>query len=83
MKASILDLRRRMGDVLRSLDQNEPVTIMYRGKQRGILYPAKRGQKAGLRVSQHPAFGLWKDRADMQDVEKAVRTIRKGRTHAL
>jgi hypothetical protein len=37
----------------------------------------------GLRVSQHPAFGLWKDRADMQDVEKAVHNIRKGRMTAI
>lgn len=31
MEASILDLRRRMADVLRGLDRNESVKILYRG----------------------------------------------------
>jgi len=83
MKASILDLRRRMKDVLRALDQNEPVTILYRGKRKGILYPADERKRAAGRVSQHPAFGMWKDRADLQDVTAAVRELRRGRFHAL
>ena len=36
MKASILDLRRRMKDVLLALDRNESVTIFYRGKEKAI-----------------------------------------------
>lgn len=34
MKVSILDLRRRMKDVLRALDRNESVTIYYRGNEK-------------------------------------------------
>lgn len=82
MKASILDLRRRMSEVLRALEKNEPVTILHRGKEKGIIYPSV--QKSGaLPIAQHPAFGMWQDRNDFQDVARTVRTLRKGRGHAL
>ena len=41
MKASILDLRRRMKDILLALDRNESVTIFYRGKEKAILSPSR------------------------------------------
>lgn len=83
MKASILDMRRRMKDVLRALDQNEPVTVFYRGRKKAVIYPATAAQGKGARVSNHPAFGMWKDRKDMEDVRGAVRGLRKARPHAL
>jgi len=82
MKASILDLRRRMKDVLRALDHNEAVTVLHRGKLRGILYPARRKPRVGP-AAKHPAFGIWKDREDLKDVDSAVRELRKGRGHAV
>jgi len=81
MKASILDLRRRMSRVLHALDQNEPVTIVHRGKRRGILYPDRSRQK--IAVTEHPAFGMWRDRKDLRDVGRAVRKLREGRADAL
>jgi len=82
MKASILDLRRRMKDVLKALEHNEPVTITHRGKKKGIIYPS--GSSDGdMKVSEHKAFGMWKDRKDMKDVAKTVQNIRKGRIDAL
>jgi len=83
VKASILDLRRKMSEILRALDRNEPVTIFYRGKEKGILYPAKGGRHAAGPISQHPAFGMWRDRQDMQEVPEVVRQLRQGRRHAL
>jgi len=81
VKASFLDLRRRMNDVLRAIERNEPVTLTYRGKAKGVIYPpAKRERKP---VSSHPAFGIWKDRDDMGAVDEAVDELRKGRTHAV
>jgi hypothetical protein len=82
MKASILDLRRRMSEVLKSLERNEPVSILYRGKEKGVIYPTA-PKDAQLSVEQHPAFGMWRDRDDLQDVDHVVRTLRKGRGHAL
>ena len=39
MRATILDLRRRIPEVLRALDRHERVTILYRGKERAVLIP--------------------------------------------
>ena len=83
MKASILDLRRRMSAVLRALDRNEPVTILYRGKVKGVLYPATEGKNGKQKAADHPAFGMWEKRKDMKDVGMFVRNIRKGRSYAV
>ena len=86
MQATILDLRRRMPEVLRALDRHERVTILYRGKVRAVLLPAdgettrKGGRK---RAATHRAFGMWADRDDLADVDVHVRTLRRGRMHAL
>ena len=82
MNASILDLRRRMSDVLRALETNEPVTILHRGKKKGVIYPVAQ-KTSDVPVAGHPAFGMWKDRCDFQDVGRAVRKLRTGRGHAL
>ena len=83
MKASILDLRRRMREVLRAIDRNQSVTVFYRGKKKAVIYPAKGGAKKPCRVISHPAFGMWKDRADLADVPKIVRNLRKSRNDAV
>ncbi len=77
MKASILDLRRRMRDVPLALDRNETVTIYYRGKEKAILSPSR--QQTGKSIKDHEAFGMWRDRKDMTDVDEYVRNLRKGR----
>ena len=76
MKASILDLKRRMKDILLALDRNESVTILYRGKEKAILSPIRQRTKAP--VKDHEAFGMWRDRKDMADVDAYVRNLRKG-----
>jgi hypothetical protein len=83
MKASTLDLRRRTGEILRALDRNETITILYRGRKKGVIYPAAGARRTAARVSEHPAFGMWRDRRDMGDVTKVVRSLRKVRSHAL
>ena len=85
MQATILDLRRRMPEVLRALDRQEQVTILYRGKERATLVPsgatpAKKGKRSAL---AHPAFGMWADRDDLVNVAAHVRALRRGRVHAL
>ena len=72
-----------MKDVLRALDRGESVTILYRGKERAVLVPS-RGPKRGRRpLTEHPAFGMWADRADMRDVGRYVRRLRRGRVRGL
>ena len=85
MKASVLDLRRRMKDILNSLKRNEPVTLLRRGKVVGTIQPpeADPGSGSDRRVSAHPAFGMWRDRPDLEDVEAAVERLRGARFNAL
>ena len=82
MKASIVDLRRRMGEVLRALDRNETVKILYRGRERAIMIPSGTSQRKSKSIAEHPAFGIWKDRKDVEDMEAHIRKLRQGRFHA-
>ncbi len=60
MKASVVDLRYKMRDVLKALDRNEQVSILYHGKTKGILMPAAgKGKKSG-KLKEHPFFGMSK-----------------------
>lgn len=81
MKASILDLRRRMAEVLKALDRNESVTLTYRGHEKATIVPKKADPAMSTR--QHPAFGLWENRTDMTEVDAVVRDLRKGRMDAV
>jgi antitoxin (DNA-binding transcriptional repressor) of toxin-antitoxin stability system len=83
MKATILDLRRKMSKVLRALDRNEPVTLLYRGREKGVIHPAGRRKGRTESASKHTAFGMWKHRSDIKNVAEHVRRMRKGRSHAL
>jgi hypothetical protein len=45
MKATVLDLRYKMNEVLKALDKREKVTLLYHGKVKGTIYPES-GRKA-------------------------------------
>lgn len=79
MKANFLDFRKHTKDIVKALELNEPVTVLYRGKEKGVLYPASKDKGAKVLVKDHPAFGMWKGREDMKDVAKYVRKIREPR----
>lgn len=83
MEASILDLRRRMPEVLRALDRNESVRILYRGQPRAVLVPERSTAHQRGSVADSPAFGLWKDHDDLEDVTAYVRRLRRGRFDAV
>jgi hypothetical protein len=68
MKASVVDLRYKMNDVLKALDRSEKVTLLYRGKVKGILIPVER--HAGMKIMDHPFFGM-----RSQEVEKTVADV--------
>jgi antitoxin (DNA-binding transcriptional repressor) of toxin-antitoxin stability system len=56
MKATVLDLRYRMKEVLKALDKREKVTISYHGKIKGTIVPAD-ADKA-IKVEDHPFFNM-------------------------
>lgn len=56
MKASIVDLRYKTSDILKALDRNESVTVLYHGKIKGVIKPARK--KSALKIKDHPFFGM-------------------------
>ena len=82
MKATFLDLRKRSKAIVRALDQNQSVTLVYRGKTKGVIFPASGLPGKTVSVSRHPAFGMWRERTDLRDVRGFVERVRK-RRHAL
>lgn len=56
MKASIVDLRYKTKDILKALERNESVTVLYHGKVKGIIKPAREKQMS--KIVEHPFFGM-------------------------
>ena len=78
MKATIVDLRYRMSDVLRALERNEEVSILYHGKTKGVL--SARATGTGGRVAEHPFFNM---RPAGDSVADQMEKLRGGRYRAL
>ena len=84
MKATIVDLRYNMKEVLKALDRNEEVKVLYHGKEKGILMPVK--EKLQKKVSDHPFFGMsQKEKSSRKkpSVKKQMEELRGGRFHAI
>ncbi len=56
MQATVVDLRYNINDALKALDRNEKVTVLYRGKVKGLLIPSE--EKKSLKITEHPFFGM-------------------------
>ncbi len=79
MKASVVDLRYRMAEVLAALDRREQVTLTSHGKVRGTIVPA--GETKPAKVAAHPFFGMSRD--DDRSVTDVMQSLRAGRTDAV
>ncbi|MDA8142137.1 MAG: hypothetical protein M0036_26110 [Desulfobacteraceae bacterium] len=80
MKASVVDLRYKMNDVLKALDRNEKVTISYHGKIKGVLIPAQ--SKKNLKMTDHPFFGMYSEGAKKPVLDE-LNDLRERRYHDL
>jgi prevent-host-death family protein len=78
MDATVLDMRRNTKKILEALERNETVTLSKRGREIARIVPKKRAT-VGTSLKDLPAFGMWKDRADMADPSAYVHRMRKGR----
>ena len=76
MKATVVDLRYKMNDVLKALDRNEKVTVLCRGKVKGILIPSE--QKKHLKITDHPFFGMSSQNTDKSVLDE-LNDLRKPR----
>jgi hypothetical protein len=84
VKASFVDLRKKSGEIIRALNRNEHITVLYRGKPAAIMRPVDdEGGGADRKAADHPAFGMWADRDDLEDVPDRVRQLRRGRFDAI
>ncbi len=73
MQATIVDLRYRMKDVLKALDRNEDVSILYHGKTKGVLSAVPR--RKSVPVAEHPFFNM----RTVKSVEEEMQKLRGGR----
>ena len=67
MKASVVDLRYRMNEILRAIDRNEEVTILYHGKVKGVIKPKISGGDR-RRISDHPFFNMSQSKKTVNQV---------------
>jgi hypothetical protein len=66
MKASVVDLRYRMNEILKAIDRNEEVTILYHGKVKGVIKPKIfRGRR---RISDHPFFNMYQSKGTVNEM---------------
>jgi antitoxin (DNA-binding transcriptional repressor) of toxin-antitoxin stability system len=79
MEASVLDLRKRMREVMMAIDRHETVTLTHRGKRRAIIIPWGKTKKAKVKVADLSAFGMWCDRPETANPVAYVKSIRKPR----
>lgn len=75
MKASVVDLRYKMKQVLRALDRNESVTVMYHGKKKAVMVPV--GSETVAEICSHPFFGMYRE--DVREVDAVMSELRGGR----
>jgi len=75
MKASIVDLRYKTKEILRALERNETVTVLYHGKVKGIIKPA--GKQPPTSVKDHPFFAMHRDAEE--SVQDQLDRLRKPR----
>jgi len=80
MKASIVDLRYKMKEILKALDKNETVTVFHRGILKGTLIPAKTEKKK--KIEDHPFFGMTADNIKKSVLEE-LDDLRKPRHNDL
>jgi len=84
MKASFINLRKKSAEIIRALERNERVTIFHRGRARAVMEPLPPEERQPIASAiDHASFGVWRDRADLDDVAATVREMRKGRVSGL
>ncbi len=75
MKPSVVDLRYKSSDIIKALERNESVTILYHGKVKGVINPVT--PKKLIKVSDHPFFGM--NAVTEKTVSEEMQELRGGR----
>ena len=72
------ELRSKAGAALACVDRGEAVTVTCRGKPKARLVGMEQGLPTAGEEERMPAFGMWRDRDDIADIDAYVRNLRKG-----
>jgi hypothetical protein len=62
MKATVVDLRYKIHEILKALDRREKITLLYHGKVKGTIIPAEKTQMTS--VEEHPFFNMAEKRSE-------------------
>ena len=82
MNIAFSKLRENTKSILLAIERNESVILTYRGRKKAMIVPcANIGTRPSIKDC--PAFGMWDDRKDMDNVEEYVKSLRKGRFFSL
>jgi antitoxin (DNA-binding transcriptional repressor) of toxin-antitoxin stability system len=78
MKATVIDLRYKMSEILKALDRRERITLLYHGKTKGIIVPVN--EKKSVKVVDHPFFNMAKGKKE--SVAQQMAALRRPRFDA-
>lgn len=79
MQTTSKDLRFNTKEILDVAKRGEEVIITYHGKPYVKIIPISSPGKSQEKDKQNDFCGIWKERAELKDVNKYVRNLRKGR----
>jgi hypothetical protein len=60
-----------MNEILKAIDRNEEVTILYHGKVKGVIKPKISGDRR--RISDHPFFNMYQSKEAVHEVMADLR----------
>jgi len=75
MKTNAVDLRRNMKDIMRAVDRNEAVTVLYHGKEKAVILPI--AHEVCKPIVEHAFFAMHDD--SEKSVDTVMEELRGGR----
>jgi len=79
MKIGILELSKNLRHVIAAL-QRRAIAVLSKHR-RDVTFSIPAGQTSETEIIRNsPAFGMWKEREDMEDPAEYVRRMRSGRS---
>jgi antitoxin (DNA-binding transcriptional repressor) of toxin-antitoxin stability system len=82
MKATVIDLRYKMSEILKALDRRERITLLYHGKTKGIIVPVN--ENKSVKVVDHPFFNMAKGKGEKEEsVAQQMAAMRRPRSDAV
>ncbi len=74
-EVSAKELRSQMGRILQRVRAGERITVTLRGRPVAVLTPFHEASDSFRPI----AFGIWKDREDVEDVQQWLDKVRRAR----